>query len=145
MKTTLFVLSPFILVTMFYLGCSYQQPQTTVGSRPTVVLYPEEVGEAEVGVPMFVDYVSPNRDTVSIVFDPMKDRLFWIPNPGCKHYDCSANLIWVDLVARVIYIEDQRAEFVDFEDDFHLFDTLKWVLSELKKGKRFDKKTGGFK
>lgn len=145
MRTIIYILSPFILVTLLYLGCNYQQPQAVVGSRPTVVLYPEEISEAEVGVPMFVDYVSPKRDTVSIVFDPMKDRLFWVKNPGCKLYDCTANLIWVDLESLTIYIENGRAEFVEFEDETHLIQNLYWVMGELGAGKHFDKTTGKFK
>jgi hypothetical protein len=124
---------------------NYWAPQPPVGSRPVTVLYPEEVGEAEVGVPMFIDYVSPNRDTVSIVFDPMKDRLFWVRNPYCKTHSCTGNLIWVDLESLTIYIEDGHAEMVEFEDETHLIQNLYYVMQELGAGKRFDKKSGNFK
>lgn len=135
----------FLLLVCLLLSLTYNQwaPQPPVGSRPPYVSLPEELSEAKVGDPMFISTVS--ADTIEIVFDPMKDRLFWIPNPGCQFYDCKASVIWVDLVSRVIYIEDGHAELVDFENDKHLFETLSWVLSELGAGKRFDKKTGKFK
>lgn len=141
MKTIIYFLSPFIVVTLLYWWAfSFDK---AVGSRPPYVSLPEELAEAKVGDPMFISTIS--ADTISIVFDPMKDRLFWIPNPGCEFYNCKASVIWVDLEGRTIYIEDGHAELVDFDSDKHLFDTLSWVLSELGAGKRFDKKTGKFK
>ena len=134
----------FLLLVCLTLSLTYNSwaPQPPVGSRPPYIDLPEELAEATVGTPMFVSTVS--ADTISIVFDPMKDRLFWIPNPGCEFYDCKASVIWVDLEGRTIYIEDGHAELVDFENDLHLFDALRWVLEELSQGKRFDKSTGEF-
>ena len=139
MRTVMLIISPFILVTLLYLGCNYQQ----VGSRPPYIDLPEEISEARVGDPLFVDYVS--ADTISIVFDPMKDRLFHVFNPGCKDNSCTGNLIWVDLESLTIYIEDGRAEFVEFEDETHLIQNLYWVMGELGAGKHFNKVTGKFK
>ena len=135
----------FLLLVCLTLSLTYNSwaPQPPVGSRPPHIDLPEELSEAKVGDPMFVSTVS--ADTISIVFDPMKDRLFWIPNPGCEFYDCKASVIWVDLESLTIYIEDGHAELVDFENDKHLFETLSWVLSELGAGKRFNKETGNFK
>jgi hypothetical protein len=115
----------------------------TVGSRPPYIDLPEEISEARVGDPLFVDYVSP--DTVSLAFDPMKDRLFHVFNPGCKNNNCKGNLIWVDLESLTIYIEDGHAEMVEFEDEFHLMQNLTYVMGQLRAGKKFDKKTGNFK
>ena len=144
MKVLVFVLFGSIIVTTFYWGVfEYRKPQTTVGSRPSYIDLPEEISEARVGDPLFVDYVS--KDTISIVFDPMKDRLFWVKNPGCKLYDCTANLIWVDLESLTIYIENGRAEFVEFEDETHLIQNLHWIMDELGAGKHFNKVTGKFK
>lgn len=136
----------FLLLVCLTLSLTYNSwaPQPPAGSRPPTVLYPEEISEGEVGVPMFIDYVSPNRDTVSIVFDPMKDRLYWVKNPYCETHECTGNLIWVDLEGRTIYIEDGHAELVDLENDLHVSQALTWVLEELSSGKKFDKSTGEF-
>ena len=104
---------------------------------------PKDISEARVGVPLFISAVG--FDTIRISFDPMKDRLFHVQNPGCKHYKCKAKLIWVDLKNLVIYIEDGHAEFVDFEDEIHMMENLVYILHELRAGKKFDKDTGKFK
>jgi hypothetical protein len=135
MRSFLFMLAVTLV------GCNYQQPR--VGSRPPTVIFPEEISEARLGDPLFVDYVS--ADTVSLAFDPMKDRLFWVRNPYCKSHTCKANLIWVDLEGLSIYIEEGHAEMVDFKDEVHLIQNLYWIMDELAAGKHFDKTTGSFK
>ena len=104
---------------------------------------PEDISEASVGDPLFIS--AAGVDTIRISFDPMKDRLFNVQNPGCQHYKCKAKLIWVDLKNLVIYIEDGHAEMVDFEDEIHMMENLVYILHELRAGKKFNKDTGKFK
>lgn len=128
-------------IVIFLLGCcigaalSYQYQKTDTASVKPFIDLPEEILEAEVGVPLFVS----NRtyDTLTISFDPMKDRLFHVTNPGCGQYDCKSNLIWVDLEAKVIYIEDTQTELVEFESEQDLLRHLASIMADLGRGFRY--------
>lgn len=130
-------------IVIFLLGCcigaalSYQYGKTdTTETRPFIKL-PEKIRESEVGVPLFVADIT--YDTITISYDPMKDRLFHVTNPGCGQYDCKANLIWVDLEAKVIYIEDTQTELVEFESEQDLLRHLASIMGDLGRGFRYGK------
>lgn len=131
-KLVIFV-SAFLLIGGLFLSTLYFASESFCNKKPYIDL-PEEITEASVGAPLFVSEIT--TDTIKIAFDPMKDRLFHVQNPGCEKYICKGTLIWADLESYVIYIEDTRTELT-FSSEIETLRNLVSILGDLSNGARY--------